>query len=479
MQALHQHFIAHCNCRRQQRRRGVAIVYFALGIFVFIGAAALSVDIAILYQKKAAAQQAADAAALAGAYQFATFQATAGVPTYAHSMAHYYAQLNGYRDDLGQATVTSTYPVPGKGSNNFQVRVTRAEPLFFAQIFKLRTVNVGATAVALYTTLAPMSINGGGQYGATNGPVNLSIYGPNAYYNNGDAYSPRYLPSGATNPLFQQAPDGYGVGYDFTVNIPVGFGNVSFEIYDPDCYNAGNSSGGNPYVSAGVSIDELRTGPTGGGGGANGGTRATTTRYNLYYDNNTPFNPNDDVLVGSQSYGDTSTTDMKWNSVFNFSRSSYGAGNFRLNATTTAGSGENGFSLRVNKQGQTFSSTNGTSISAQGHLPMNFNNGGTVGIVLGDVPTEAAGGQLEIAKFDTDVGSLSVVYTCTSLPGQTFNGVLSSDGTWKTDFITLPANYTQGTWTATYTAGANDTSVWEMSYSNSGPGRPGRIKLVQ
>ncbi len=324
-----------------------------------------------------------------------------------------------------------------------------------------------------------MSINGGGQYGGTNGPVNLSIYGPTAYYNNGDCYSPRNLPNGAANPLFVQQPDGYGQGYDFTVNIPSNFGNVAFEIFDPDCYNSGNSSGSNPYVKAGVSIDELRTGPSSSTGGSNGGIRATVTRYNLYYDNNTPANPNDDVLVGSQSYGDTSTTDMKWNSVFNFSRASYGVGNFRLNTTTTYGSGENGFSLRVNKQGQTFSSTNGTSISAQGHLPMNFNTAGTVGIVLGDVPTEAAGGQLEITKFDTDVGSLSVVYTCSSLPGQTFQGVLSQDGTFKTDFITLPANYTQGTWTATYTAGANDTSVWDMSYSNSGPGRPGRIKLVE
>ena len=324
-----------------------------------------------------------------------------------------------------------------------------------------------------------MSINGGGQYGATNGPVNLSIYGPTAYYNNGDCYSPRNLPSGAANPLFAEQADGYGQGYDFTVNIPSNFGNVAFEIFDPDCYNSGNSSGGNPYVRAGVSIDELRTGPSSSSGGSNGGSRATVTRYNLYYDNNTPANPNDDVLVGSQSYGDTSSTDMKWNAVFNFSRASYGVGNFRLNTTTTYGSGENGFSLRVNKQGQTFSSTNGTSISAQGHLPMNFNTAGTVGIVLGDVPTEAAGGQLEITKFDTDVGSLSVVYTCSSLPGQTFQGVLSQDGTFKTDFITLPANYTQGTWTATYAAGANDTSVWDMSYSNSGPGRPGRIKLVE
>lgn len=468
----------------------MAIVYFALGMTALIGMAALAVDMGNLYGRKSRAQQAADAAALAGAYQFCTYAATPGSPNYAHNMAHYYAALNNYDGNdpydgsdasTPGVTVTTTYPST-LGLNTFRVRVARQEPLLFAQILGLKTANVAATATAIYSTLAPMSINGGGNYGATNGPINLAIYGPNAYYRNGDSYSPRYLPSGAVNPLFVQQADGYGQGYDFNVNIPVGFGNVAFEIFDPDCYNSGNNSGGNPYVSAGVSIDELRTGYATTAGGANGGAISTTTRYNLYYDNNTPSNIKDDVLVSSQSYGNNSATDMKWNAVFNFSRASYGAGNFRLNATTTAGSGENGFNLRVNKQGQTFSSTNGSSITAQGHLPMNFNSSGSTKIELGEVPAVAAGGRLDIRKFDTDVGSVSAVYECKKADGTVFmtsNGVLSSDGTFVTDYITLPANYPGGTWSVTYTAGANDTSVWDMSYSNSGPGQPGQIRLIQ
>lgn len=469
----HEPVLARRNWRsRRYRRRGVALVYMALGLTAFIACAALAVDIGSLYRRRSEAQKAADAAALAGAYQFATFQATSGNPAYAHSMAQYYARINGYRDDLGQATVITTYPVPGRATNNFRVRVMREEPLFFAQIFRLRTRPVSASATALYTTLAPMSITGGGQYGQPNGPTSLSMFGPDGFYNNGDYISVRTLANGAAN------PDYTGRGYDFAVNIPSGFGTTDFEIFDPDCYNAG----GVADALANVRVDELRT-PDGGAGDSGD---ATTTRYRLYYDNGTPDNYSDDVLVNltsggtaDKSYGNTSSTDMQWADVFRFNRNNYGAGNFRLNATSTAGSSENGFNLRVNKANQTFNANNGTSISATGHLPMNFNQGGNATITLGFVPTQAAGGTLEIRKFDTDVGAQTVVYRCDSLPGMTFNGVLSGQGAFTTDTITLPANYTGGNWTATYTAGAQDTSVWEMSYNNSGPGRPGRIKLVQ
>jgi hypothetical protein len=459
---------------RHTRRRGIAIVYFALGMVAFVGIASLSVDIGHLYARKAAAQRAADAAALAGAYRFASFQASAGAPAYAHQTAHYYAHLNGYNGvdpysagDTGATgvTVTTTYPVPGRPFNNFRVRVARAEPLFFAQIFGLRTAVVSASATALYTTLAPMSITGGGQYGQPNGPTSLSMFGPTGFYNNGDYRSVQTLANGSTNPEYD------GKGYDFSVNIPVGFGSVDFEIYDPDSYNAG----GEPNAIAGETVDELRT-PSGGAGNS---THATTTRYRLYYDNDTPDNINDDVLINTKSYGNDSTTDMKWAKVFNFNRASYGAGNFRLNATTTAGSSENGFNLRVNKAGQTFNANNGTSITAQGHLPMNFNQGGNATITIGYVPAAAAGATLDIRKFDTDVGSQQVIYTCDTLPGMSWTGVLSGNGQFTTDTLNIPANYTGGNWKATYTAGAQDTSVWEMSYSGYGPGRPGKIKLVQ
>jgi hypothetical protein len=59
-----------------------------------------------------------------------------------------------------------------------------------------------------------------------------------------------------------------------------------------------------------------------------------------------------------------------------------------------------------------------------------------------------------------------------------FPGRLSNDGEFYTDTIAVEPSYPGGTWSATYLAGANDTSVWEMAYSG-GSGKPGPIKLVK
>jgi hypothetical protein len=94
----------------------------------------------------------------------------------------------------------------------------------------------------------------------------------------------------------------------------------------------------------------------------------------------------------------------------------------------------------------------------------------------------AAGKQLSIRKFDTDVGSLEVHYDYVAPDGsvsEKFKGQLSTNGEFYTDTISLPLSYPGGKWRATYTAAANDTSVWEMSYEGGGPGKPGPIKLVQ
>jgi hypothetical protein len=110
---------------------------------------------------------------------------------------------------------------------------------------------------------------------------------------------------------------------------------------------------------------------------------------------------------------------------------------------------------------------------------MNFNRSGTTTITLGYVPAAAAGSELQIRKFDTDVGGQSVVYTCDTLPGLSFPGILSGNGEFTTDTVPIPASYTGGTWKATYSASLQDTSVWDLSYSGYGPGRPGGVKLVE
>jgi hypothetical protein len=99
-------------------------------------------------------------------------------------------------------------------------------------------------------------------------------------------------------------------------------------------------------------------------------------------------------------------------------------------------------------------------------------------ITLGTVDGAAAGGKLFITKFDTDIGSTSITYTCSSLPNQQFAGVLSGNDETTTDTIDIPKEYKTGVWTASYAAGTQDTSVWDMSYIGVVPGRPGMVRLI-
>lgn len=458
-----QRFVSPMRRNRRARRRGSVLVYVGLGLIAFIGVASLSVDMGSLYGRKARAQTAADAAALAGAYELANFR-----DSNASTAALNLSKLNGYEDKVAGATVATTYPVNGN-SSRFKVQVSRTEPLFFARIFGLSSRPVTSTATAQFETQAELSI-GSGDYGQPGGSTNLSVFGPDGLYSYGDFRSTKYLDNGQPNPDYD------GKGYNFTIKVPSNYNDTVVEIYDPDCYNNGGR-----FVKAGVRIDELRKPWDQNQNDAVAASDITTTRYRLYWDKNGRGNPADLVLIGEQSYGNDASTDMQWAQAFNFNRSSYPGGNFLMNVTSTSGSSENAFNLRAGPAGVPFDPQNGTSITADGSVPMNFNNADSSGITLGNIPETAKGKQLTIRKFDTDVGSKSVSYTYT-MPDGTVSapipGVLAGNGQFATDTITLPDDYAGGLWKATYTAGANDTSVWSMSFEGE-EGKPGPIRLVE
>lgn len=469
--------------RNKGRRRGMTVVYVALLLPVLIGITAFCVDLSTLYSKKAKSQTATDAAALGGAWQLANFN-----NAHADEWARWYASQpeNGsYTQGVNGTTVSIEYPAVDRSvtpnvtrPNWYCVTIERPEPTFFAGIFgsKFRTISVKTSAVALYETLAELNINGGGTYGKAPGPVNLSLFGPDGFYNNGDCYSVKKLANGSPNPLYT------GKGYDFSINVNSFSGSTAHvQIFDPDCYNA---SGANANGS--LALDEYRD----ANGNATDASGATTTQYSLYDDNGTPYDTTDDKLLVQKSYGNDSSTDLIWNDFAAIDKSKL-TGNMRLNVLSTSGSSENGFDLRVSDTTplsrtdqiagkDNFNPSNGSSITAQGHLPMNFNMNGLTNITLGTIPVQAAGGQLTVRKFDTDSGAKSIVYTCSTLPGQSWPGTLSSNGTFATDSIPIPMTYTTaGVWSATYSSGVGDTSVWDMSYTNSGPGKPGGIRLIR
>ena len=516
---------------RYARRRGVAFVYTALGLIVALMVSAVVIDIGLLYQRKAAMQRAADSAALAGAYTLANFGTTYDAYIAAGKMAER-PENGAYTDvkklpgsfnsqyvaNVGNSKFVVTYPAvdeQGIQHNNwFKVTLSKPEPALFGGMWPLsrKELGVTASATALYSYSAPLEIKGTGTYGVAPGPVNLSLFGPDGRYSYGDPYSVKKLNNGDPNPSYN--PD----GYDFRVNVPADQKKTTVEIFDPDCYNINGIVDATSSNGVAVTIDEMRT-RTGQGTIAN----ATTTQYSLYFDSGTA-DPRDDVLVGTRSWGaDGVDTDMKWINAFEFDRSDpkYRGGNFRLNVKSTSGSSENGFDLRAGPtreetttyRTETYTAyyfpqyfgtrypytatrqvpvinpapewdpDKGNPIQAEGHLPINFNISGTTKMTLGKVPPEAGGGELIIRKFDTDINSKTITYTCDKIPNKSWPGTLSTDGTFATDTIRIPDSYRNlaesGTWYAEYVAGNQDTSVWDMSYTGNGNGKPGQIRLVR
>ncbi len=525
----------------QGRRRGIAAVYVGALLPVLIGVTAFCVDLSWLYTRRAVAQKSADAAALAGAYKLAR-----GVPADADGSAYYYAGLpsNGDYDntDAGE-TVTI-----GKWNNSlaanlqaveqknyYRVSVSRLEPTFFAGIFgsQFRQIRVGASATALYESSAEIPIKGKGTYGVAPGPVNLSLFGPNAWYNNGDRYSAKLLSNNpqTANPDYVgfdadplKVPDAQK-GYSFSINLDdfrgkSGNDRAYLQIFDPDCFNA--NSGVNAV--AGQAIDEMRT-PTGANGTI---ANATTTKYKLWVDldgggplaeaplESAPGSPVE------RSYGADGTTDMLWTDFYSADMSNIPSGaKVRLQVISTAGSSENGFDLRIDNKpaasaaiqaadranlalpinsskttaeqealknpANRFDTNNGSTITAQGHIPINFNESGEVTMSLGNIPSTAAGGTMTITNFDTDVSNgnrpNTVFYKCDPpaplQPAAGFQGTMSGNGQFLSFDIDLKAGYQGGNWTATYSAGAQDTSVWDMTYERPGGAPSGNIRLVK
>jgi hypothetical protein len=468
---------------------------------VLLGMAGIAVDLSRLYLQRAKAQRAADAAALAGAVRMAQGYDK----TIADTAASQLATSNGY--DIAQgASLTTIYPVPNN-PNWYQVSVSKPEPLFFMGLFGFRIQQVGASATALYEQPVEIDITGGNtSYGAT-GRMNLSVYGAHAEKQNGDAYSPMWQDSYAAafvpgSKKGDANPDYIPSGYDFTLNVPANYYSINsktevmVEIFDPDSYNkGGNDANGTQRV------DEIRA-PL-----YSGYPTATTTVYTLYYTNGTA-DTSDDIEIESASYSNNSSTDMQWVHPNGFTfdlndgrwrNNAYDPNAFRINVRGISGGSENGFSLRAgpplptvtstrvrnrrteyyyddkwNSNPPAFNEDNGTSITAQGRIPINFNSSGTVQVKLGYVPAGAT--SFYVDKFDTDVGAQSVTY---SDGKNTFTGVLTKNAQRLRDAYILPNNYKGGTWTATYAAGQQDTSSWSMYYSGPAVNKPGTVRLIR
>lgn len=121
--------------RCRQDERGAVLVIVAILMVVFMGLAALAIDVGSFYQAQRQAQSAADAGALAAS------QDLPNNPTGAMTDASAYALKN---------YPSATVPPPSIYNNNKYIKVTvnAVTPTFFGQIFGITHADVSASAVA-------------------------------------------------------------------------------------------------------------------------------------------------------------------------------------------------------------------------------------------------------------------------------------------------------------------------------------------
>jgi Flp pilus assembly protein TadG len=118
--------------------RGQVVVLTVVAMVVILGMAAMAIDVGSWYQTQRHDQAVVDAAALAGA------QALPDDPAQAVSLAVAYANKNGITLAPSEVNISSAV-----GANDtIRVAAARPSPTFFAKIFGLNSVQVGASAAA-------------------------------------------------------------------------------------------------------------------------------------------------------------------------------------------------------------------------------------------------------------------------------------------------------------------------------------------
>ncbi len=134
---------------RRRSQKGQALVLFTLALIAFLAAAALVFDVGQALADRRARQDAADAAALAGARYVAN-------PSQARAVALEVAADNGFESGVNGIDVTVKIP-PGPETNFaglsgfIEVEISGARPSFFGGVLGISSWNVAALAVAANT----------------------------------------------------------------------------------------------------------------------------------------------------------------------------------------------------------------------------------------------------------------------------------------------------------------------------------------
>ena len=247
---------------------GQAIVIFVVSLGVLFGILALGLDVGNIWNNSLHVQQAAEAAALAGVpYMPGDF------PT-ASAKAAAEAQRNGF-SMAGGATVTPS--VNAESNRRLDVTVSRTYGTYFLRILGMNTVRISRTATAEYTLPVPMG-SPLSSFGDNSGNFWAAAESQGANRSYGDAYGTFYNPSPTQNNQYD--PN----GYNYAIEVPVGAGATSIDLYDPTFCAVDDQKGtGDHWIPWNQS-----------------GWPAASIYFSLWSDAaSTPLDYSDDVLVAS------------------------------------------------------------------------------------------------------------------------------------------------------------------------------------
>jgi hypothetical protein len=205
------------NRRHRRRARGQVLVPFVFALGALFAILALVIDVGNIWNNSLHAQQAAEAAALAGVPYMPGDFSTASTKAVAE------AQRNGF-SAAGGATVT---PVVNLESNRrLDVTVSRTYGTYFLRLLGMNTVRISRTATAEYTLPVPMG-SPLSTYGDNSGNFWAVSGSQGADRANGDAYGTFYNPNPTLNNQYDSR------GYHYAIEVPPGAGATSIDLYDP------------------------------------------------------------------------------------------------------------------------------------------------------------------------------------------------------------------------------------------------------
>jgi hypothetical protein len=442
---------------RYRSQSGLVLVWMALMLVVLLGMAGFAVDLGSWYLRSSKLQRAADAAALAGVVWMP------GDPTAAQAAAVATLQKNG----IDTTKVAVTYPTP-TAAQQFRVQLSDADvPSFFSKPF-VPKVKETRVATGEYVTPVPMgsprNVFGTGTLLASPNTENFwaAINGWCAGRENGDlrqagkdrTYVGGQWTCGSSLP---SNPDYSSDGYLYAVDFASAPGQpVTIELYDPAFSN-----------SAGLDL-------------ALKGTPTFSTRYTVYDQTPTPFDPPTTVLATTSYSGNTGKG--AWVSLYTFTAPK--AGRYFLKVQidptdTTASYGSNGFGLRA-RVGSTFSVCSTISTDA-GYSPSCPQVHGLEDMsIYASIPSSAGPASFYLAQVDpVYAGKTMQIDLFDPGEGATKMEILNPNGTAVSFDWTTPCGTINGVAVAapsgatcsstTHTAGANGVTSLDVSGTGTQP----------